>query len=123
MRTAGAGGRLARARSTDGRDWSPAQLHQLIGHPFHPLPLADGRLLLSYGYRAEPFGIRLRLLDRPGDNPDDYPEIIVRDDGLCADLGYPWAVQLADGRVLLCYYLTDAEGIRHIAGTWLELGD
>ncbi len=121
MRTAGAEGRLAIGRSVDGVHWSEPQLHDLIGHPFHPLLLKDGRCLLSYGYRASPFGIRARLMDRPTDNPDDYPEIILRDDGSCPDLGYPCAVELADGRVLVCYYLTDAEGIRHIAGTWLEL--
>jgi hypothetical protein len=121
LRTGGGGGRLASCRSSDGRHWSEPVLHQLIGHPFHPLPLADGRLLLTYGYRSEPFGIRARLLDRPSANPDDFPEIILRADGTCPDLGYPWAVQLADGRVLVCYYLTDSSGIRHIAGSWLEL--
>jgi hypothetical protein len=121
MRTAGAGGRLATSRSADGVHWSQPKLHQLVGEPFHPLPLADGRLLLSYGYRVEPYGIRARLLARPIDDPDKADEIIVRDDGPCADIGYPWAVQLADGRVLLSYYWTDAEGVRLIAGSWLAM--
>lgn len=121
MRTAGAGGRLATSRSSDGVRWTPPRLHQLQGEPFHPLLLADGRVLLSYGYRSAPYGIRTRLLESPLDDPDTAPEVIIRDDGLCADLGYPWGVQLADGRVLLTYYWTDAEGIRSIAGSWLAL--
>lgn len=122
LRTAGAEGRLASCRSSDaGETWSEPRLHGLVGHPFHPLNLSDGRLLLTYGYRQPPFGVRARLLDTPTDDPDAYPEIILRDDGLCADLGYPWAVELADGRLLVAYYLTDDQGIRHIAGTWLEL--
>ena len=121
MRTAGAGGRLATSRSEDGVHWSAPRLHRLRGEPFHPLALDDGRLLLSYGYRAEPYGIRARLMDSPLDDPDEAPEIIVRDDGLCGDLGYPWAVQQADGHVLLTYYWTDTEGVRLIVGSSLAL--
>lgn len=121
MRTAG--GRLATCRSEDGVNWSEPKLHDLIGHPFHPLRLSDGRVLLSYGYRTEPYGIRARLLNDALAEPDEAEEIIVRDDGLCPDLGYPWAVELQDGRVLLTYYWTDEEGIRHIVGSRLELAD
>ncbi len=120
MRTAGAGGRLATSRSADGVHWSTPRLHQLRGEPFHPLVLDDGRLLLSYGYRDAPYGIRVRLLDSPLDDPDEAPEAVVREDGTCADLGYPWAVQQADGRVLLAYYWTDAEGVRLIAASWID---
>jgi hypothetical protein len=48
------------------------------------------------------------------------PEIILRDDGLGTDLGYPWATRLPDGRVLVTYYISGADGVRHIAGTILE---
>lgn len=120
MRTAGADGRLATACSADGVHWSAPRLHRLVGHPFHPLLLADGRLLLTYGYREPPFGIRARLLPDASADPDELPEIIIRDDGPCPDLGYPWAVELADGRILVAYYQADAQGIRHIAGSWLE---
>ena len=123
MRTAGADGRLATSRSKDGVQWSEPKLHDLIGHPFHPLQLTDGSVLLSYGYRAAPYGIRARLLADPLTNPDEVEEVVIREDGLCPDIGYPWGVELRDGRVLLCYYWTDAEGIRHIVGTWLELND
>ena len=65
--------------------------------------------------------IRARLLADAGADPDDAAEIVIRDDGLCADIGYPWGVQLRDGRILLAYYWTDADGVRHIVGSWLEL--
>jgi hypothetical protein len=121
MRTSGAGGRLATTRSTDGLQWSEPRLHALIGHPFHPLLLADGRVLLSYGYRTTPYGIRLRVLDNALADPDRAEEFVVRDDGVCADVGYPWAVELADGNVLLVYYWTDLQGRRQILGSWLEI--
>ena len=123
MRTAGADGRLATSHCEDGIHWSKPKIHELVGQPFHPLLLADGRILLSYGYRNKPFGIRARLLAKPLDNPDAAEEIIIRDDGLSPDIGYPWAVELHDARVLLSYYWTDEHGIRYISGTWLELAD
>jgi hypothetical protein len=47
-------------------------------------------------------------------------EIVIRDDGTGTDLGYPWATLLPDGRVLVTYYISGADGVRHIAGTILE---
>jgi sialidase-1 len=119
MRTAGADGRLATSTSVDGLTWSAPTLHALVGHPFHALPLADGRVLLSYGFRDEPFGIRARLLPHAAADPDRSPELVIREDGLCPDLGYPWAVQLADGSIMVVYYWTDAQGIRGIEASWL----
>ena len=121
FRTAGANGRLATSRSADGLHWETPGLHGLVGHPFHPLVLDDGRVLLSYGYRHEPYGVRLRLLESAAADPDGADEVIVRDDGLCPDIGYPWGVQLRDGRVLLVYYWTDRQGMRGIEATWLEV--
>jgi hypothetical protein len=123
MRTAGAEGRLATSHSKDGISWSPMKLHQLVGHPFHPLVLSDGRVLLSYGYRDKPYGIRARLLAHARQDPDDANEIIIRDDGLCPDLGYPWAVELENKKIMVSYYWTDEQGTRHIAASWLEQGE
>jgi sialidase-1 len=122
MRTQGAGGRLATASSLDnGTTWSPYRLHQLIGHPFHPLTLNDGRVLLTYGYRQSPYGVRARLLVDVLADPDQAEEIVLRDDALCADVGYPWSVQLADGRILTVYYEVDNSGSRIISGSILEV--
>ena len=96
-------------------------MHALVGHPFHPLALRDGRVLLTYGYREPPYGIRARLLSGPLADPDTADEVVIRADGPCPDIGYPWAVELDDGRVLVCYYWTDGDGIRHIVGSWLRV--
>ncbi len=111
---------LVTAESADnGRSWSPWKKQDVIGHPYNPLALPDGSVLLVYGYRHKPFGIRARVLD-PECADFSGPEIVLRDDGAGFDLGYPWATRLLDGRVLVTYYISVADGIRHIAGTLLE---
>lgn len=122
MRTQGADGRLATARSNNaGEIWSDYQIHELRGLPFHALGLSNGQVLLSYGYRHKPWGIRYRLLDQNCHNIDQTPELILRDDGVCPDLGYTWAVQLNDQQALICYYMTDKKGNRHIAASQIEI--
>lgn len=109
------------ARSRDGgMTWEPWQDMGVIGHPYHALRLPDGRVFLLYGYRHAPYGIRARVLD-PECTRFDTPEIVLRDDGGHGDLGYPWACLTGDGRVLATYYFNQADGTRHIAGTFLEL--
>ncbi len=104
----------------DGVTWTEPQPTALIGHPVDPVPLSDGRVLLLYGYRQPDFGVRARLWD--GQNPDlGADELIVRDDGRSADLGYPWGVQLADGTVLVTYYFSDESGVRCIESTRVSL--
>ncbi|MDE1147850.1 MAG: sialidase family protein [Azospirillaceae bacterium] len=121
-RTAGMGDQLALAVSDDeGASWSPWRLTAVVGHPFDPLPLPDGRVFLVYGYRHAPYGIRARIYHPDTQQPEDGAEIILRDDGPGPDLGYPWATLLADGRVLVVYYMAGEDGIRRIDATVLEL--
>jgi hypothetical protein len=116
LRTSGADDRIATTRSTDGgRSFGPWQLHETRGHPCDPLPLADGRVLLVYGYRHAPFGIRARLLDPDLGSIDDAEELIISDDGVSSDLGYPSAVELDDGRVLVVFYDRASDDVRLIA--------
>jgi hypothetical protein len=120
IRTANLEDHLVTAESPDnGRTWSAWKQQEVIGHPYNPLALPGGGVLLVYGYRHQPFGIRARVLD---DECADFggSEIVIRDDGTGTDLGYPWATLLPDGRVLVTYYISGADGVRHIAGTILE---
>ena len=83
--------------------------------------LPDKRVLLVYGYRHPPFGIRARVLDPECDDFSTAREIILRDDGGTGDLGYPWATMLSKNRVLVVYYFNQGDGPRYIAGTVLEI--
>ena len=90
--------------------------------PHYALRLPDQRVLLVYGYRHAPFGIRARVLDAECTNVSAAPEIILRDDGGNGDLGYPWATMLSKHRALVVYYFNQKDsGPRYIAGTVLEI--
>jgi hypothetical protein len=122
LRTAQFDGRTAIARSRDrGRSFEPWEDAGFRGHPHHAVRLKDGRVFVVYGYRHEPYGIRARVLDPDCRDVGDAEEIVLRDDGGTADLGYPWATVLPDGRVLAVYYFnTGPETTRFIAGTLLD---
>ena len=110
------------ARSTDGgKSFQPWESMGFQGHPLKALRLPDDRVLLVYGYRHQPFGIRARILNAECTDCATSPEMILRDDGGGFDLGYPWSVQLDAKHVLVTYYFNVADGIRHIAGTILEI--
>lgn len=121
LRTAGLDDHTAVARSRDGgRSFEPWQDAGWQGHPHHAVRLEDNRVLLVYGYRHPPFGIRARVLNAECSDVADAPEIVLRDDGGGTDLGYPWAAALPGRKALVVYYFQQQNGTRHIAGTWLE---
>ncbi|MEA4917214.1 sialidase family protein [Proteiniphilum sp.] len=110
------------ARSTDGgKSFQPWEKMDFRGHPLHALRLSDNKVLLTYGYRHEPYGIRARILNPECTDFKTAPEIVLREDGGSTDLGYPWSVQLDENKVLVVYYFNVAGGIRRIAGTILEI--
>lgn len=116
---------LVTAESTDGGvTWSaPVKRKFYSPSPFHALRLDDGRVLLTYGYRFRPFGIRAVLLDPECDDLERAEEVVIREDGHGSDIGYTSAVQLEDGRVLVTYYYSEqGERYRYIAGTICEIG-
>jgi hypothetical protein len=87
------------------------------GNPASLIRLADGRLCLTYGYRAPPFSIRARLSRDGGSTWGS--EIILRGDGGGRDLGYPRSVQRPDGKIVTVYYFWDRKTgpERYIAAT------
>lgn len=86
------------------------------GNPPSMIRLRDGRIALTYGYRAEPFGIRARLSRDEGKSWGE--ELALRSDGGCGDLGYPRSVQRRDGKIVTVYYFNDApKSERYIAAS------
>jgi hypothetical protein len=106
----------------DGRSWSYLSTPEPDageGNPPSLLRLADGRLCLIYGYRAEPFGLRARL---SGDRGKTWGEaIVLRDDGGSRDLGYVRSVVRLDGKIVAVYYYNDRKSpARYLAATIWE---
>lgn len=115
-RTTGLEGRLAvSASDDDGATWRPWRALAAVGHPCDGLLLPDGRILLVYGRRHPPFGVRARLWNPKTENFSRSREIIVRDDAPSPDVGYPWVVPLPGGEVAVFYYIADRNGMRGIA--------
>lgn len=122
LRTDGLEDQACIARSTDGgKTFQPWQPMGFKGHPLHALRLPDNRVLLTYGYRHKPYGIRARVLNAECTDFASAPEMILRDDGGTTDLGYPWSAMIDERRVLVVYYFNRENGRRHIAGSILEL--
>lgn len=109
------------ARSTDGGKSFQWQSLGFYGYPLHALRLPDNRVLLTYGSRHKPYGIRARILNPECTDFASAAEFILRDDGGSGDLGYSWAEMLDQDRVLVVYYFNHNNGNRYIAGTIIEI--
>lgn len=122
IRTAGLEDQACIARSTDGgKSFSPWKKMGFQGHPLQATRLPDDRVLLVYGYRHKPYGIRARILNAECTDYETAEEIIIRTDGGTTDIGYPWATVIDENKVLVTYYFNQDNGTRHIAGTILEI--
>ena len=97
------GGETLQTESADGgKTWSEIHSIGVWGHPSHLLRLADGRLLMTYGYRREGMGNRARV---SADNGRTWSEAMtISDDARITDVGYPSTVQLPDGSLLTVWY-------------------
>lgn len=75
------------------------------GNPPSLIKLKDGRLCLTYGYRAEPYGIFAKISE---DNGRTWgKQITIRKDGSGRDVGYVRSIQRPDGKVVTVYYFMD----------------
>lgn len=93
-----------------GRTWTEPRPTEIIGKPPHLTRLRDGRVLLTYGYRHEPYGQRACLSSDGGRTWDYAHEIVLRADAPSSDLGYPASIECDDGTLLTVYYQQEAPG-------------
>lgn len=89
--------------SDEGRTWTVPHSIGVWGYPSHLLRLANGDLLMTYGYRAHPSSVRAR---RSRDNGRTWSERAVLADGFPSwDMGYPSTVQCPDGMLHTLWYI------------------
>lgn len=106
-------------RSDDnGLSWHKVNriVDEIGGNPPMLVKLRDGRLVVTYGYRKAPYGIRAKVSDDAGEHWGE--EIILRQDAATWDLGYTRTVQRPDGRMMTAYYYNEgADKERYIGAT------
>jgi hypothetical protein len=91
------------------------------GNPPAMIKLTDGRLCLTFGYRATPYSIQAII---SADNGKTWGEpIVLRDDGAGRDIGYTRTIQRSDGKLVTLYYFQDhISPERYIAATIWDPG-
>jgi sialidase-1 len=98
-------GTVQRTLQTESRDggktWSLARF-VTHGYPSHLALLKDKTLLMTYGSRAEPFGIRGKVSRDHGKTWSE--EFFITKDAPSWDHGYPSTAQLADGSLVTVWY-------------------
>jgi len=93
--------------SDGGKTWSnPKSLTPAEVHPADLCLLADGRVLMTVGYRVGPFGVMgLKSGEGGSFSPRNWTRrFTLVNDAISRDCGYPSSVLLKDGRVLTVYY-------------------
>ena len=93
-----------------GKTFSKPVFTDIKGYPLNPLILEDGKVILTYGYRLKPYGIRAILLDNADDIFDiekinykaSNEEIIIDSSMKSTDCGYPWCVE--NDNIISCVY-------------------
>lgn len=76
------------------------------GNPPSLRRLHDGRLIITWGYRGEPYSIRAVVSTDDGKNWSEH--LVLRDDGGAWDLGYTRDAIRSDGRLVTLYYWSPA---------------
>lgn len=72
------------------------------GYPTHLLKLSGSRILMTYGWREKPFGIRCRISENGAANWSK--EYILRNNAPSSDMGYPSTTILNDGSLFTLWY-------------------
>lgn len=107
-----------------GMNWESAGIvaKGMGGNPPSLVRIPDGRVVLSYGCRVKPYGIRAKISTDFGKTWG--PELRIRTDGAAWDLGYVRTFLRSDGNLQAVYYYTDKKSPeRYIGSTVWYPGD
>ena len=97
-------------RSTDGgKTFSEATPTGWLGMPAHIFVTSKGEVVIAYSRREGPMGIRARVSRDNGYTWSE--ELVLREDGLDWDLGYPTTTENGNGELVTVYYMKDKKGL------------
>lgn len=99
------------AHSDDGMKTVSDPVKVTAGSPPHLFYHSTGVVILTYGFRNAPYGQRVRISEDDGTTFGE--EIVLRNDGIDWDLGYPATAELADGSLISVYYQRTAKQKRN----------
>ena len=94
---------IVQSESDDGgRNWTEPHTVISQGGPAHVLRHRSGALIMTYGYRRKPYGIRVAFSYDEGASWDaDW----ILDEGFASDdCGYPSSIEFPDGTILTAWY-------------------
>jgi len=77
---------------------------QLRRLPGQPTLLPNGKVIMTYGYRIVPFGVRAIVSHDGGKTFDKDIEYVITDSYLLPDCGYPSTVVFPDGTIVTVAY-------------------
>jgi hypothetical protein len=102
-------GFLSVTRSTDGgRTWStPVDVTKNAEHPADLIVLKDGRIVMTFGERNPPRGVRAMISADGGKTWSPKDHIILAAGAPNVDCGYPSSWEVAPNRILTIYYQAD----------------
>jgi len=96
--------------STDGGStWSVPKPTGIWGYPPHLIGLPDGRIVVVYGHRREPYGERA-CVSFDGGETWDVENAVELAPAVNGDLGYPASTVLDDGSIFTVFYQVDRTG-------------
>ncbi|MBQ7346359.1 MAG: exo-alpha-sialidase [Clostridia bacterium] len=85
-----------------GKTWTHPKALDICGSPPHLFLHSSGAVVMTYARRRAPYAQCARISYDGGETFGE--EIVLRDDGPDADLGYPSTVELSDGSLMTVYY-------------------
>ena len=117
--------------TNDGESWSVPEPTELWGYPADFTRLQDGRMLCTYGYRRDPWGVRV-CVSEDGLRWHPANELTVRVGGVAPPeavpglywhIGYPTSIQLHDGTILTVDHQWTQEEpyVQYVVGMLWEL--